>query len=133
MKNLQYYQFLPEKMCEDSIKTELIYFFQNDYIDKYEQLQILDELAIRQWNTYSLIESNLRNKIDEFLIQTLDFSNEELVDIIIHISVAFGLVRTYNFILQNIPNIKDQKILNLINEYKQEIKDISNPYISLYQ
>lgn len=131
MKSLQYYQLLPEKMCEHSIKTELIYFFQNDYIDKYEQLQILDELAIRQWNTYSLIENNLSNEIDEFLIQTLDFSNEEIVDIIIHISVSFGLVRTYNFILQNIPNIKDQKILNLINEYKQEIQDISNPYISL--
>ncbi|MCL6605226.1 MAG: hypothetical protein K6T94_20370 [Paenibacillus sp.] len=103
-------------------------------IDKREFLLILSQLTDRQVMTYELLESEIRNNIDEVLCKLWNTESYEDVDIILSIVVNLGLKNCFQKIKDSIQQNKNinEIILNEIIETIDEVgENISNPYHGL--
>lgn len=103
-------------------------------IDKREFLLILSHLTDRQVMTYELLESEIRNNIDEVLCKLWNTESYEDVDIILSIVVNLGLKNYFQKIKDSIHQNKNinEIILNEIIETIDEVgENISNPYHGL--
>lgn len=54
-------------------------------------IEILRDLADRQWHTYELPSDNIRQQVSEYLIQHININNEDEVVLSMQISCALGL------------------------------------------
>lgn len=89
----------------------------------YEQLM---ELATRP--TYELLDSELSNKISDFMIKNMDLRNFEIMDSVLTIVACLKLKKVYSYINENKSFLNDN-ILKLINEFEEEcLKMLDNPY-----
>ena len=103
-------------------------------IDKREFLLILSQLTDRQVMTYELLESEIRNNIDEVLCKLWNTESYEDVDIILSIVVNLGLKNCFQIIKDSIHQNKNinEIILNEIIETIDEVgENILNPYHGL--
>lgn len=133
MKNLDYYQSLPESPSVELMQNEFDYLIDNllPNLSFNDLLPILYELSDRQWNTYTIANDKIRNAVSEYLVKFIDVNSENDIDSALHISLAMGLSSVYFYILDNFNNIINVNVKNLINEYKREVVDIANPYIGI--
>ena len=133
MKNLDYYQSLPESPSVELMENEFDYLIDNLLLNLNfnDLLPILYELSDRQWNTYTIANDKIKNAVSEYLIKFIDVNSENDIDSALHISLAMGLSSVYFYILDNFNNIINVNVKNLINEYKREVVDITNPYIGI--
>lgn len=133
MKNLDYYQSLPESPSVELMENEFDYLIDNllPNLSFNDLLPILYELSDRQWNTYTIANDKIKNAVSEYLIKFIDMNSENDIDSALHISLAMGLSSVYFYILDNFNNIINVNVKNLINEYKREVVDITNPYIGI--
>lgn len=133
MKNLDYYQSLPESPSVELMENEFDYLIDNllPNLSFNDLLPILYELSDRQWNTYTIANDKIKNAVSEYLIKFIDVNSENDIDSALHISLAMGLSSVYFYILDNFNNIINANVKSLINEYREEIIDISNPYIGI--
>lgn len=134
MKGLQYYRNLPETISAETIIEELNYFFSSiqNQLSVEDSIGILYELADRQWRTYQILSDKcLLQVLESFLFKCIDFNCENLLDNIIHISIALGLKTVFDFIINSKHHIVDIDILNMVIDYEREVIDISDPYIGL--
>lgn len=63
-------------------------------------LSELLELADRQWHTYELLEEDIKEHIEKYLKQVIDFENTEIMDYILCIIPRIGLGNLFSYILQ---------------------------------
>lgn len=133
MKGLSYYEDLLVTLSEQALNQEFAEFFtiNYQYHDYATNLEILNELADRQWHTYSLPSSHLQHQVSQYLLENIDIENENVVDLCLLISISLGLADVYHFILTKKPHIQNPKAIHSINEFEVEIKDISDPYIGI--
>lgn len=120
MKDLQYYRNLPETIRENRIVDELNYVLNC----MKNQLSVEDSMEI-------LSDKCLLRAIEDFLFKCIDFNCENVLDNIIHISIALGLKTVFDYIIESKHKIIDVNILNMVIDYEKEIIDISDPYIGL--
>lgn len=133
MKNLDYYQSLPESPSVALMENEFDYLIDNllPNLNFNDLLPILYELSDRQWNTYTIADDKIKDAVSGYLIKFMNINSENEVDSALHISLAMGLPSVYFYILNNFDNIVNVNVKNLINEYREEIVDIANPYIGM--
>ena len=92
--------------------------FKNKKLTKKEFFDILDELTMRQGDTYENLKESLRGELDNILCSLWNTENYDDVDIITSLLINLGLKKTYNKMKES---IKD--LTNISPEILEEIKD----------
>lgn len=63
-------------------------------------LDELFELADRQWNTYELIDSEVKCQVEKYIMSIIDFENEEAMEPILCIIPRLGLKNLFQYLLE---------------------------------
>ena len=92
-------------------------------------LSELLELADRQWHTYQLLEECVKEKVERYLEEIIDFEEAEIMDYILCIIPRIGLSNLFSYILQNKSSIQNREVLLNITESENEYGgNVDNPY-----
>src|SRR5574344_1930421 len=122
---------LPESLEKNELEP---YFneFLNTYSSKsldIEALQELYELAYRQWDTYEMLDKNISERIEEYIINSINFESFEMMDIIISITENLTLKNLYTFIINHNDNVRNVNVKRLLNEMQDEYgENLKDPY-----
>jgi len=101
----------------------------NDYTDVLYAVNELVELADRQWNTYELLEADIKEQVETYLRSVIDFEDEEIMNCILCIIPRLGLGNLFRYILQHKTLIHNQIVLSNIAESEMEYgESVDNPY-----
>jgi hypothetical protein len=128
---------LPDIMPCELVEKEFekIIFETKNVSKRDEQLLLLSayfELSERQWNNYTLLNSNLLNEIDSILITLWDKKSLENTETILGVIGMLGLQKTYEQIKASLSQklTKDvkQEILEAIQEFGETV---TNPYLDI--
>lgn len=92
--------------------------FKNKKLTKKEFFDILDELMMRQGDTYENLKEPLRNELDDILCDLWNKEDYNDVDIITSLLINLELKKTYNKMKES---IKDTS--NISSEIFEEIED----------
>ena len=92
-------------------------------------LDNLYELADRQWHTYTMLKPELLNRIQILLFSVTNFENPEIIDYLLDIIPRLGLNDLFQSCLKQLPNIKNQDVINSIREADKEFgSTVADPY-----
>lgn len=129
MKNFEYYRSLPEGMTAEAVERELEEFLlmQAD-MGVIQFMEALDELADRQWHTYSLLSESLRFRLEKLIISRWQ-DQSELTGYSLSIISRLGLVKAWDFLVT-----LDRQVISVAS--REAIEDaevemsltISDPY-----
>ena len=120
-------------------KDVLIKYF-NAYLDLIENtvdlasidvLETLSELADRKVYTHELLESNLRSRVDQIVLNLWDVSSAELVDNYAYVVINLNLRKSYELMKSALNMDLDKQVKEIIEESIDEVgEDIDIPYKS---
>ncbi|EAF6317221.1 hypothetical protein AS074_01935 [Listeria monocytogenes] len=105
--------------------------FKQSKLSKKEFFDILDELTMRQVDTYEILKEPLRGQLDNELYNLWDTENYDDVDIITSLLINLGLKNTYNKMKKSIEDTSEisPEILEEIQDAIEEVGDnIDDPY-----
>lgn len=105
--------------------------FKNEELTKKEFFDILEELTIRQVDTYENIKQPLLSRLDSVLCNLWNTESYEDVDTLTSLIINLGLKNTYKKMVQSINDTTNisSKIIEDIEEAIKEIGDyIEDPY-----
>lgn len=95
-------------------------------------LSELFELSDRQWHTYTLLKSKIKQEIEKYIFEIIDYESTSIMEWILVIIPRLGLGEVFKFIINRKQNILNNKIIQLIEESEKEYgKTVDNPYSSL--
>ncbi|WP_072233073.1 hypothetical protein, partial [Listeria monocytogenes] len=100
-------------------------------LSKKEFFDILDELTMRQVDTYEILKEPLRGQLDNELYNLWNTENYDDVDIITSLLINLGLKNTYNKMKKSIEDTSEisPEILEEIQDAIEEVGDnIDDPY-----
>ena len=125
---------------KDCLSIEELEYCFSEFLDKYTgfcdtafALDELFELADRQWHTYKLLNSELRERIDDYVIGVIDYDNMDVMESIMTIIPRLGLVKAYNTVVCHKDKITDKRILQLVQDCIREYGDnVDNPYSGMH-
>lgn len=105
--------------------------FKNKRLTKKEFFDILDELTMRQVDTYENLKEPLRNELDNVLCDLWNTDNYDDVDVITSLLINLGLKKTYKKMKESIKNVSNISP-EILDEIKEAIEDvggnIEDPY-----
>jgi hypothetical protein len=134
---LKDYERLPDVLSTDKIiqlYSLVLESFRKEGIQKSDFLKIMCEITDRQVMTYELLETGLRNEIDNLLCDIWNTDYYEDVDMILSIGVNLGLEKCFNKAKESIMQGEgiSQEIRDEIQDTIEEVGDnILNPYYDL--
>jgi ElaB/YqjD/DUF883 family membrane-anchored ribosome-binding protein len=96
--------------------------FKNEKLTKKEFFDILDELMMRQGDTYENLKEPLRSELDDVLCGLWNTENYDDVDIITSLLINLGLKKTYNKMKESIKDTSNMSS-EILEEILEEIKD----------
>ncbi|HEL7473259.1 TPA: hypothetical protein UP313_001066 [Listeria monocytogenes] len=105
--------------------------FKQSKLSKKEFFDILDELTMRQVDTYEILKEPLRGQLDNELYNIWNTENYDDVDIITSLLINLGLKNTYNKMKKSIEDTSEisPEILEEIQDAIEEVGDnIDDPY-----
>ncbi|RJZ63660.1 hypothetical protein [Listeria monocytogenes] len=105
--------------------------FKQSKLSKKEFFDILDELTMRQVDTYEILKEPLRGQLDNELYNLWNTENYNDVDIITSLLINLGLKNTYNKMKKSIEDTSEisPEILEEIQDAIEEVGDnIDDPY-----
>ncbi|EEO9603518.1 hypothetical protein G6H75_002653 [Listeria monocytogenes] len=105
--------------------------FKQSKLSKKEFFDILDELTMRQVDTYEILKEPLRGQLDNELYNLWNTENYDDVDIITSLLNNLGLKNTYNKMKKSIEDTSEisPEILEEIQDAIEEVGDnIDDPY-----
>ncbi|EJO0379125.1 hypothetical protein NQ394_000417 [Listeria monocytogenes] len=105
--------------------------FMQSKLSKKEFFDILDELTMRQVDTYEILKEPLRGQLDNELYNLWNTENYDDVDIITSLLINLGLKNTYNKMKKSIEDTSEisPEILEEIQDAIEEVGDnIDDPY-----
>ncbi|AAT03614.1 hypothetical protein ACOC6V_000294 [Listeria monocytogenes] len=105
--------------------------FKQSKLSKKEFFDILDELTMRQVDTYEILKEPLRGQLDNELYNLWNTENYDDVDIITSLLINLGLKNTYNKMKKSIEDTSEisPEILEEIQDAIEEVGDnIDDPY-----
>lgn len=127
---LKDYSMLPDSMTKSEVKNEFEEFFNS--IDKSVLLWKFDqlyELANRQFYSWEKIDSKTACKVENFILQNIDYECYDIMESACSIICYLGLKNLFDTIYSNLANIKNELVKKLLIETKQEeYNDLENPY-----
>lgn len=128
---------LPERMEVSVLRLYFVRFLnclRDGSISLDSALYQLKELTYRQWYTFELLDEEIRQNIDDWLIQVWDSTSVEKADIVTFIVANLGLIRTFAFLEQEYRFITSDQVRDIVAETIRELKDsIADPYQELSQ
>lgn len=125
---------LPESMeCVELRKCFIDFLIQycNSTNDRnvYNILSELIELSDRQWHTYEMLDTEIKEQLTKYLKTILDFEDEEIMDCVLCIIPRLGLGDVFKYILENKSHIQNLEVLKNIDEAIDEYgQDVEYPY-----
>ncbi|MBC1377017.1 hypothetical protein [Listeria innocua] len=105
--------------------------FKQSKLSKKEFFDILDELTMRQVDTYEILKEPLRGQLDNELYNLWNTENYDDVDIITSLLINLGLKNTYNRMKKSIEGTSEisPEILEEIQDAIEAVGDnIDDPY-----
>ncbi|EAE3623086.1 hypothetical protein QJV15_00010 [Listeria cossartiae subsp. cayugensis] len=105
--------------------------FKQNKLSKKEFFDILDELTMRQVDTYEILKEPVREQLDNELCSLWNTENYDDVDIITLLLINLGLKNTYNRMKKSIEDTSEisPEILEEIQDAIEEVGDnIDDPY-----
>lgn len=105
--------------------------FKQSKLSKKGFFDILDELTMRQVDTYEILKEPLRGQLDNELYNLWNTENYDDVDIITSLLINLGLKNTYNKMKKSIEDTSEisPEILEEIQDAIEEVGDnIDDPY-----
>lgn len=98
-------------------------------------LELLRELADKQWHTYQLLDSQLLIKLDQLILKLWDSSSLESTELVTAIICTFGLDGSYQKLKllaeQNYAQIPSSILSDIRNAINECGSDVKNPYHEL--
>lgn len=139
-----YYRKLPDYLPVDELKKHFQTLL-DDYEDRGTDLEdfikSLKQLSDRQWHTYTILESDLRTKIDMVLLTILPKKDFHKIDLLLFRNVLstignLGLVKSYNLlrtsVFQSVDSGKKHEIKRLVDQIeKYRNGDVEDLYSDL--
>lgn len=123
---------LPERMEVSVLRSYFVRFLnciRDGSISLESALHQLKELTYRQWYTFELLDEEIRQNIDDWLIQIWDSTSVEKADIVTFIVANLGLTRTFAFLEQEYHFISSEQVREIVAETISELKEsIADPY-----
>ncbi|MCD2246775.1 hypothetical protein QJV03_02745 [Listeria swaminathanii] len=110
---------------------QVIKDFKQSKLSKKEFFDILDELTMRQVDTYEILNEPVREQLDNELCSLWNTENYDDVDIITLLLISLGLKNTYNKMKKSIEDTSEisPEILEEIQDAIETVGDnIDNPY-----
>jgi hypothetical protein len=132
MKKKSYYTSLPDFMSVKNIYfefLELLGDFETKKNDGTFFLKGLLELSDRQWHTYSLLDNEIKERIEKCLLYLWDGNDLERTEEIISIMASLGLEGISSFLgTRSCENVSPE-VFNEISLALSELGDsVSDPY-----
>lgn len=129
MKNTDYYRSLPEGMAPDEIQCELeALLLVHMEMSSLQLMEALEELADRQWHTYTLLAAPLIARVEQLIISRWQ-DQPEVTEIVLSIVARLGLVRVWGFLLGHDRQVMSPTSRKAIEEAEIEIAaTIADPY-----
>ncbi|WP_411347695.1 hypothetical protein [Paenibacillus sp. WLX2291] len=135
--NLQELMKMPDRLSAETLENlfnQAIQDFQNQSNNENQFLEIIMELTDRQVMTYQLLDTEIRNTIDQILCSILNIEMYHNVDIILSIVINLGLENCFNLFTQFVEsNVQmDKETYDEITAAIEEVGNhICNPYYDL--
>ena len=128
---------LPDYIERDMLKEKFIEFlvcYSNNTTKENINyaLDELLELADRQWNTYEVLDNEIKCQIEKYIISIIDLENESIMDSILCIIPRIGLENLFLYVLSKKDIMANKNVVQNINESEAEYgKNVSNPYADM--
>ncbi|WP_374981512.1 hypothetical protein PSGK_11415 [Pseudomonas solani] len=129
MKGSECYRLFPEEMAHDAVKHEIetLLSMRND-MEVLPFMEVLDELADRQWHTYSLLPEPLKSRVEQLIILCWR-DQPEITDYALSIVSKLGLVEAWEFLLGLDRQVMSLASREAIEEAETEMSStIADPY-----
>lgn len=140
----EYYNSLPDYLSIDELKKHfltLLDAFENQETYLYDFIESLGQLSDRQWHTYTILDSELKSRIDAVILGILKKEEWSKIDLFIFritltIIGNLGLSESYKLLQTSfIHSLDDQKkedAKRLINQVEKfSGGQIENPYLGM--
>ncbi|MDD3470776.1 MAG: hypothetical protein PHE53_12480 [Thermoguttaceae bacterium] len=129
------YFLLPDGMEVDEVAhyfDEFLSLYHSDEEDKHHCVEELLQLAERQWHTYEVIRPSLKERVEKFLIDLIDYEDPYVVGYAMSIIGTLGLDHAFEEIVRQKPFLKNQGAIDKIDKAIKEFgATVSDPYSSL--
>lgn len=129
MKGSECYRLFSEEMARDAVKHEIetLLSMRND-MEVLTFMEVLDELADRQWHTYSLLPEPLKSRVEQLIILCWR-DQPEITDYALSIVSKLGLVEAWEFLLGLDRQVMSIASREAIEEAEAEMSStIADPY-----
>lgn len=129
MKNADYYRSLPEGMASETIQRELeALLLVHADMSTLQLMEALEELADRQWHTYSLLAPSLKACVEQLII--LRWQDQlEITESVLSIIPRLGLVNAWDFLVGLDRHMMSAASREAIDEAEVEMAStIADPY-----
>lgn len=124
MKNIEYYEKLPDVVHQTEVENALNSIFRESQSQGSEEtLAVIYELSLRQANNYKYISRDLHTKVNDYVIKNLNFSCEYNVETSIGIIVNLGLQNAYYYIKSSASSVNHLAVKKLLEETIDEFGD----------
>ena len=131
--NLNLIKSLPDYLAPHELKPYFLEVlkikFPNNLIDKEQLLEALWELSIRQWHTYEIIEMELKDNLEDWLIKNFSrIYSKHLVELVGGIIGMLGLAKAFVYFHEvytknSFPQYIREGFEKIIKEYQTGIDD----------
>lgn len=124
MKDLKYYENLPETLSEYRVELEILELLDNS--QKYEVddlLNCLYEISLRHILNYSLLNDSLISKLDSFIKKYWNVRSVENTESILGNVINFGLQDSYIYMISKGYTISNEGVKKEIADTYNEIGD----------
>jgi hypothetical protein len=111
---------------------EFISITNSQNIDIEGALEALLELSDRQWHTYELLDSNVKNKVELWIISICNKESIENIDFITSIVGRLGLVKAFEYMKNLLDGNLTNEIRVIIHEAITELDGhVEDPYFGM--
>ncbi|WP_431484030.1 hypothetical protein [Pseudomonas solani] len=129
MKNSECHRSLTEEAAPEAVRYEIETLLQTQGdMEVLPFMEALDELADRQWHTYSLLPEPLKSRVEQLIILCWR-DQPEITDYALSIVSKLGLVEAWEFLLGLDRQVMSIASREAIEEAEAEMSStIADPY-----
>ena len=129
-----YYKSLPDYLSVEEVRKHiqnLLEVFEDNRTDMGDFIKSLKQLSDRQWHTYTLLDSELRSKIDTIISSIMMQKDFYHIDLLLFRNVLstignLGLTKSYNLLRTSVYESADSEKKHEIKRLVDQIEKFSN-------
>lgn len=132
---LEYYKSMPDYMPVVQLKELFEEFISNTSSQNYdveEALESLLELADRQWHSYEMLDMNVSNQVETWIISNCNKDSINNVEFMTLIIGRLGLVKAFEYVKSLLDEDLISEIRKIIHETINELDGhVEDPYFGM--